>query len=60
MKSDLLAEVVDEMRNRDREDELRGEGYVDAQEEVEAILNGKGAAAVKLRAVRAWAEAGRA
>ena len=54
-----IAEVVDEMHARDREDEIRGEGYVMAQEEVEAILNGKGSAAVKLRAIREWAEAGR-
>ena len=52
----LLDQVVEEMRARDREDEIRGEGYLMAQEEVEAILNGKGAAAAKVRAIREWAE----
>lgn len=59
--ADKLAELVDSWHTHEEieaeRDDIFTAGYTRAQEEVQAILDGKGTAAVKLKAVRTWAEA---
>ena len=53
---DELSRVLDELNARDREDELRTEGYEEgyeaAAEDIEKIIDGKGTAAAKIKALR--------
>ena len=53
---DELNRVLGELTARDREDELRaegyGEGYEAAVEAVKKIIDGKGTAAAKIKALR--------
>ena len=54
-----LAQVLDEMRARERDDDIWAEGHhagrTEAKAEVEALLDAKGPAAAKIKAIRAWA-----
>lgn len=52
---DALDEVLAELAARDHEDEVRGEGYEMARDEITAILEGKGSQLAKLAKIRAWA-----
>ena len=53
---DDLNRVLDELDARDHEDELRAEGYEEgyaaAVEAVEKVIDGKGTAAAKIKALR--------
>jgi hypothetical protein len=52
-----LARVLDERRACEERDELHAEGHADgyaaASEDVEKIIDGKGTAAAKIKAIRA-------
>lgn len=56
-----LAQVLDEIHAREERDDIwaegHGDGYTQATAEIEALLNAKGPAAAKLKAIRAWADA---
>lgn len=58
---DQLARVLDEMRAREEHDDTWADGYdhgyAKAKAELEELLDAKGPAAAKIKAIRAWKDA---